>query len=209
MQKRIRALSRNALVRCANVALLLSLVATRAPAQTNFSFFLGAVGVTTETSPQTNIGASVGLTTKFNVIELVRIRGQVNVDKVQLSDVRAGGHSRSESVTMVCFGFGAEVAIGGRDVDVFVNATPHGTIRTAFHTEDRPDGTVHVADLTRFSLGMAFGAGVEVFITDNIGFEVQAQYDIFNFDHNEADPIHRGVRGLAGVQFYLGRNFAR
>ncbi|HVK37393.1 MAG TPA: hypothetical protein VNA88_02590 [Candidatus Kapabacteria bacterium] len=185
------------------------LAATPVIGQTNFSFFLGATALESQLSPATNLGASVGLITKFNVVELVRLRGQVHVDKVQVDDVTIGSFHGRESVTMVCFGFGGELAVGGRDVDVFVNATPHGTIRTTFRTETADDGSVHVSSLTRFSLGMVFGAGVEVFITDNIGFELQAQYDIFNFDHDETDPLYTGTRALAGLQFYLGRNFAR
>ena len=189
--------------------LLLVLVPAGAAAQTNFSFFLGATSLASDLSTEANLGASVGLITKFNVIELVRIRGQVHVDKVQVKEVATGSFTGRESVTMVCLGFGGEFAVGGRDFDVFVNATPHGTIRTSFRTIDQEDGSVHVANLTRFSLGIAFGGGFEWFITDNIGLELQAQYDIFNFDYDETDPIHRGIRGFGGVQFYLGRNFAR
>lgn len=178
-------------------------------AQTNFSFFLGATALETEHSPQTSYGASIGLITKFNVVELVRLRGQIHVDKVQIDEVTRGAFEGRESVTMVCFGFGGELAAGGRDLDAFVNVTPHGTIRTAFRTQNRDDTTVHVDNLTRFSIGVVVGAGFEVFITDNIGFELQAQYDIFNFDHDETDPRYTGVRGFAGLQFYLGRNFAR
>jgi hypothetical protein len=196
---------RNALLFCVAIVVASSIDAR---AQTNFSFFLGATSLSTDANPSAVLGASVGLTTKFNIVEILRIRSQIYVDRVQV-EAEAGGMQRDESVTMVCLGFGAEAAFGGRDVDVFVNATPHGTIRTSFRTTERSDGTVEVANLTRFSLGIVFGAGFEVFITDNIGFELQGQYDIFNFDHSETDPVHRGVRGLAGVQFYLGRNFAR
>lgn len=178
-------------------------------AQTNFSFFLGATSLKSDATPVASMGASVGFITKFNVVELVRIRSQVNVDKVQVDQVTIGNFTGRESVTMVAFGFGAEIAVGGRDVDAYINATPHGTIRTAFHAEDRSDSTIHLSDLTRFSLGIAFGVGFEVFITDNIGFELQAQYDIFNFDHSDIDPTLHGIRGFAGLQFYLGRNFAR
>lgn len=178
-------------------------------AQTNFSFFLGATSLESQNSPGRHLGASVGLITKFNMIELVRLRSQVHVDKVQVDNVTSGSFRGRESVTMACFGFGAEVAVGGRDLDVFVNATPHGTIRTAFRTVDGDSGSVHVGSLTRFSIGMVLGVGVEVFITDNIGFELQGQYDIFNFDYDETDPALTGFRGLAGLQFYLGRNFAR
>lgn len=192
------------------VLLALSLAAPgRLGAQTNFSFFLGATALESENSPKRSLGASVGLTTKFNVLELLRIRSQIHVDKVQVDEVVSGSWHGRESVTMVCFGVGAELAVGGRDLDVFINVTPHGTIRTAFRTEDRVDGAVRVDNLTRFSIGMVFGLGFEAFITDNIGFELQGQYDIYNFDHSEIDPIHKGLRGLAGVQFYLGRNFAR
>lgn len=183
--------------------------ACAASAQTNFSFFLGATSLASERTPVASLGASIGFITKFNVVELVRIRSQFNVDRVQVDDVRIGSFRGRESLTMVCLGFGAELAVGGRDADVYINATPHGTIRTAFRTEDRSDSSVHVSDLTRFSIGATFGAGFEVFITDNIGFELQMQYEIYNFDHDDADPVHRGVRGFAGLQFYLGRNFAR
>jgi hypothetical protein len=201
--------SRSGIV-CTVLVTLLPLVApASSAAQTNFSFFLGATSLESDLAPKANIGASVGLITKFNVLELVRIRSQVHVDKVQVEEVTSGTFTGRESVTMVCLGFGGELAVGGRDVDVYVNATPHGTIRTSFRTIDQPDGSVHVANLTRFSLGVVFGAGFEWFITDNIGFELQAQYDIFNFDHDETDPVHRGIRGFGGLQFYLGRNFAR
>jgi hypothetical protein len=202
--------SRRLLFRLVGLALLIAgLSAAPLRAQTNFSFFLGATALASDNSAKTDLGASVGLITKFNVLELIRLRGQVHVDKIPVEEVTSGAFHGGESVTMVCFGFGAELAVGGRDVDVFVSATPHGTIRTAFRTVDADDGSVHVGNLTRFSIGIVFGGGFEVFITDNIGFELQAQYDIFNFDHDETDPIYTGVRGLAGLQFYLGRNFAR
>jgi hypothetical protein len=193
--------------RLAALALALGALAS-APlrAQTNFSFFLGATSISSDQSDETNLGACVGLTTKFNAFELVRLRSQVHVDKIQIDD--RSGYGR-QSATMVCLGFGGELVAGGRDIDLFVHATPHGTIRTLFRTEQQSDGSVHVSDLTRFSLGIVFGAGFEWFITDNIGFELQAQYDIYNFDHDDADPIYRGVRGIGGLQFYLGRNYAR
>src|SRR5688500_13820078 len=75
-------------------------------AQTNFSFFLGATSLKTEATPVASLGASVGFITKFNILELILIRSQVNVDKVQVDDVTVGSFSGRESVTMVCFGFG-------------------------------------------------------------------------------------------------------
>src|SRR5688572_5059705 len=95
--------------RCiALIAVLFMCCANELPAQTNFSFFLGATSLKSDVTPVASLGASVGLITKFNVVELVLIRGQINVDKVQVDDVTVGNFSGRESVTMVCFGFGAE-----------------------------------------------------------------------------------------------------
>src|SRR5688500_16860313 len=86
-----------------------------ASAQTHFSFFLGATSVASTATPVASLGASIGFITKFNATDLIRIRSQVNVDRVQVDEVKIGLFQGRESLTMVCLGFGAEIAVGGRD----------------------------------------------------------------------------------------------
>ena len=115
----------------------------------------------------------------------------------------------AQTETFVCLGFGAELAAGTRDFNFFGYATPHGTIRTMSRILTDDAGNPRVWVLKRASLGVVFGFGFEAYVTDNIGFEMQTQYDIYHFDYTDLDPIARGLRATVGVQFYLGRNFVR
>lgn len=188
--------------------LLMFGMAGAARAQSNFSFWLGGTGLYFDDTP-INWGTSVGTTAKFNVLSHLLLRAQFNVDRVQLKDLELSDFTGTQTNTYVSVGFGGEFAMGTRDFNVFAHVTPHGSIRTVSRILPLDDGGEHLWTLRRFSLGVNFGLGFEAYLTDNIGFEMQAQYDIFNLDHSDVDPVARGLRSLVGVQFYLGRNFAR
>ncbi|MEP7218275.1 MAG: hypothetical protein ABI876_05135 [Bacteroidota bacterium] len=185
----------------------LLLCAIPASAQSNFSFWLGETAV----SPgggKGEWGTSVGANGKFNITDILLIRGQFNVDRAQLLNQVYPGFNGGQTVTFISLGAGPELAFGTRDYDIFFHLTPHGTIRSVSRIVTE-GGTDRVWSLTRFSMGVLTGVGFEVFLSDNIGFELQGQYDVFNFDGSDTDPKYTGARGLAGVQFYLGRNFLR
>lgn len=187
---------------------LLVMAGIKAHAQSNFAFWVGGTGLYYD-GTAINWGTSVGTTAKFNAIPHLLIRTQFNVDRIQFHDLDLPDFQGTQTNTYVCLGFGLEAAAGNRDFNAFAHITPHGTVRTISRILEENDGRQKVWDLRRFSLGVIFGFGFEAYVTDNIGFEMQAQYNIFNLDHTDVDPIARGLRALIGVQFYLGRNFAR
>ena len=176
--------------------------------QSNFSFTTGISGAYYESSAL-NWGTSIGTTGKFNVLPFLLLRAQFYVDRNQFKNVVLPDFQGTQTITYVCLGFGAEVAAGSRDFNFFGYATPHGTIRTISRITTEPDSSQKVWILRRASMGVVFGLGFEAYVTDNIGFEMQTQYDILNFDFTDLDPIARALRATVGVQFYLGRNFAR
>lgn len=150
----------------------------------------------------------MGATGKFNVTPIFLLRGQFNVDRIQLEHVSLPDFNGTQTMSFVCLGMGPELGVGGRDFTILAHLTIHGDIRTVSRILQE-NGNERVWKLTRFSLGVLGGAGFEFYITDNIGVEAQAQYDIFNFDHTALDPTWRALRLSAGVQFYLGMNFER
>lgn len=210
MSSRTMGRSRAALSITGAVALALMLL-TGAPgalrAQSNFSFWMGGTA-TYFGSSAINWGTTVGANGKFNVTDIFLVRGQFNVDRVQLRDISLPDFHGSQTVTFICLGTGPEIGIGNRDFDFLAHITPHGTIRTTSRIVTE-NGKERVWSLTQFSMGLVAGFGFEAFITNNLGVELQAQYDTYNFDGTDIDPHYKGLRALAGVQFYLGRNFLR
>jgi hypothetical protein len=184
------------------------LVAPAVAAQPNLSFTLGATDARIASGTD-YVGLSIGGMGKFEISDHIRIRGQFNVDKLQLEQNSPQNVGKDQSQTFMCLGAGVEGAIGTKDFKVFANLTPHGTIRTTMRTGVADGGDVRFVSVTRFSMGAVAGAGAEVFITDNLGLEGQLQYDIFNFDSDAGDPQFKGVRVLLGLQFYLGLNYRR
>ncbi len=176
-------------------------------AQSNFSFWFGGSAVYFGDS-KINWGTSVGTNGKFNISDLLLVRGQFNVDRIQMKDAGLSDFKGSQTVTFICLGAGPEIGIGTRDFNFLFHITPHGTIRTTSRTLTE-NGKDRIWSLTNFSMGLVGGFGFEAFVTDNIGFELQTQYDTYNFDGTDADPFYKGMRAFAGVQFYLGRNFLR
>lgn len=191
----------------AAVLLLLCLAPTTF-AQSTFSFRLGAASILTD-AQKGHVGPSVGLAGKFNVVPAMRIRGQFDVDRIQMDDARLRGFSGDQTLTFVTTGFGLELGGGSNLVNVFAHLVPHGTIRTTIRNREDSIGRPYVTSITRFSLGLSTGAGIELYLDDNIGFELIGQFLVYNFDTGPGDPSHRGFRGTAGVQFYIGRNFVR
>lgn len=177
-------------------------------AQSNFSFWVGGTGVYYDDKPL-QFGTSVGANGKFNFTDLLLVRGQFNVDRIQMQDVRLPDFEGNQTVTFISLGAGPEIAAGTKDFEVLAHITPHGNIRTTSRILTGDDGQPKVWSLTRFSLGLIGGVGFQAYFTDNVGFEIQLQYDIYNFDETELDPGFRGLRALMGVQFYLGRNYLR
>jgi hypothetical protein len=190
------------------VLLLLPGIAVSASAQSNFSFRIGAAALV-EDNGKTHYGPNVGFGGKFNITDLIRVRGQFDVDRVLLTDVVLPDFQGEQTQTYVCLGAGLELGLGTDVINFILNVVPHGTIRTNVRTVTHDDGTLGVRSLTRFSLGMIAGAGGEVYVTNNIGFEGLFQYVIFNFDTIEVEPINTGYRATLGMQFYLGRNYVR
>jgi hypothetical protein len=176
-------------------------------AQSNFSFWMGGTA-TYFSSSAINWGTSVGANGKFNVTDIFLVRGQFNVDRVQLHDITLPDFQGTQTVSFVCLGAGPEIGLGNRDFDFLAHITPHGTIRTTSRIVTE-NGKERVWSLTQFSMGLVAGFGFEAFITDNLGVELQTQYDTYNFEGTEVDPFYKSIRALVGVQFYLGRNFLR
>jgi hypothetical protein len=191
------------------VVLLMLSAGSAARAQSNFAFWVGGTGVYYDHN-DINWGTSVGVTAKFNVTRLLLLRTQFNVDRIHMQDVDFEDFDGDQTVTFVCFGLGPEIAYGGRDFNVFTHLTVHSTIRTMSRILTDEENRESVWELTRASVGLIGAVGFEAFITDNIGLEGQGQYDIYSFDHTPGiDPRYIGLRAIVGVQFYLGRNFAR
>lgn len=187
--------------------MLLAFVCCGARAQSTFTFSLGGSGLYYDGTP-VNWGTSVGATAKFNVLPYTLARMQFNVDRIQ-HEVDRSDFKGTQTSTFVNMGFGAEAAVGTRDFTAFLNLTPHGTIRTTSRILTQDDGSEKLWILNRFSVGVIVGFGFEAYVTNSIGFEMQTQYDVFNLDHSDVDPIARSIRASIGVQFYLGKNFAR
>jgi hypothetical protein len=181
--------------------------ATLAGAQSNFAFWVGGTRLSYPGGVG-NWGTSVGATGKFNVTTNFLLRGQFNVDRVQVSDINLPDFKGTQTMSFVCLGMGPEIGFGGKDFTFLAHVTIHGDIRTVSRILVENDKE-RVWKLTRFSLGLAGGAGFEFYITDNIGVELQAQYDVFNLDATALDPHWHALRVATGVQFYLGRNFER
>lgn len=190
------------------LALLLLLAGGSAHAQSNFSFRIGATAIE-DPAGTLNYGPNVGFGGKFNIMDLIRVRGQFDVDRVLLTDIRLPDFNGEETHTYICLGAGLEFVAGSEDLHFILNAVPHGAIRTNVRTVTRPDSTLTVTTLTRFSMGMVMGAGGEFYLTNNIGFEALFQYVIFNFDQTELEPMNTGFRATLGMQFYLGLNYVR
>jgi Outer membrane protein beta-barrel domain len=176
-------------------------------AQSNFAFWMGGTLLRQENGIE-NWGTSVGATGKFNVTPVFLLRGQFNVDRIQMQNIELPDFTGTQTMSFVSLGMGPELEVGGKDFGILAHVTLHGTIRTVSRILEE-NGRERVWQLTRFSLGVLGGAGFEAYITDNLGFEAQAQYDIFNFDATPQDPHWHALRVSAGVQFYLGRNFER
>jgi hypothetical protein len=185
----------------------LLLAAAPLRAQSNFAFWVGGTQLSYHNGPS-SWGTSVGATGKFNITPIFLLRGQFNVDRVQFQNAGLPEYDGTQTMTFIGLGTGPEIAVGWGDVDLLAHVTLHGDIRSVSRILD-DNGAERVWKLTRFSMGVLAGAGFEAYITDNIGFETQAQYDIFNFDATPIDPHWYGLRISAGVQFYLGRNFIR
>lgn len=179
-----------------------------AHAQSNFSFRIGASAVD---SPDggTHYGPNVGFGGKFNIFDLIRVRGQFDVDRILITDVTLPDFQGEQTHTYVCLGAGLELGLGTELLNFIVNVVPHGAIRTNTRTTANDDSTLSVTSLTRFSMGMVMGAGGEFYLTNNIGFEALFQYVIFNFDQTELEPMNSGFRATLGMQFYIGRNYVR
>jgi hypothetical protein len=194
---------------CALLAMAFMAIAGGMPlrAQSNFAFWLGGTRLGYKDGVE-SWGTSVGATGKFNVTPMFLLRGQFNVDRVQLQNANLPDFKGTQTMSFVCLGMGPEIGVGGRDFTILAHVTFHGDIRTVSRILQE-NGNERVWKLTRFSLGVLAGAGFEFYITDNIGVEVQAQYDIFNLDTTPLDPSWRALRLSSGVQFYLGRNFER
>ncbi len=176
--------------------------------QSNFSFTFGVPSAYYDNGAL-NWGTSVGTTGKFNILPFVLLRAQFYVDRIQFRNVHVPDFIGTQTMTFICLGAGVEAAAGTRDFSLFGYVTPHGTIRTVSRILSDENGNQKIWILRRASMGAVFGLGFEAYVTDNIGFEMQAQYDIYNFDYTELDPIARALRSTIGVQFYLGRNFTR
>jgi len=188
-------------------ALLMLIAGSELRAQSNFAFWLGGTGLYHGVE-QLSWGTSVGMTAKFNVTPIFLLRSQFNVDRIQYQDAGLPDYDGAQTMTFVCLGTGPEIEFGGRDFNVLAHVTIFGDIRTVSRILQE-DGKEKVWMLTRCSMGVLSGFGVEAYITDNIGVELQGQYTIFNLDGTTLDPTWRGVRVAAGVQFLLGRNFVR
>lgn len=187
--------------------MLLAFACGCARAQSTFTFSLGGSGLYFDGEPIT-WGTSVGATAKFNVVPFTLVRLHFNVDRVQ-HEVNRPDFKGTQTSTFVNMGFGPEVAVGTRDFTAFLNVTPHGTIRTTSRILIQDDKSEKLWVLNRLSVGVIVGFGFEAHVTNSIGFEMQTQYDVLNLDHSDVDPIARSLRASVGVQFYLGRNFAR
>jgi hypothetical protein len=188
--------------------LLLLLLCGSAHAQSNFSFRIGATAIE-DPDGTLNYGPNVGFGGKFNIMDLIRVRGQFDVDRVLLTDIRLPDFEGEETHTYICLGAGLEFVAGSSDLHFILNVVPHGAIRTNVRTIPNYDGSLRVTTLTRFSIGTVIGAGGEFYLTNNIGFEALAQYVIFNFDQTELEPMNTGFRATLGMQFYLGLNYVR
>jgi hypothetical protein len=179
----------------------------QALAQANVSFRSGLCAL--PSNGQMNWGTNVGLVAKFDATRLIRLRSQIDLDRAAMLDVAMGSYHGDQTATFTSLGFGVEFETGTRDYALIAHVTPHMTIRTTSRILMDAAGRQDLSDVARFSLGTTFGAGGEVFLSNVIGLELQAQYVIFNFDHDESDPQYKGIRLDAGIQFYLGQNFKR
>ncbi len=186
----------------------LALSARGASAQSNFSFRVGAAGII-DRSGQVHMGPNVGIAGKFNVLPVIRVRSQFDVDRIQMNDIHLDGYDGDQTMTYVSLGIGVELGAGSHAVNVFACILPHGTIRTTIRALQDDRGRPRIESVTRFSVGFVTGAGIEFYLSDNIGFEALGQFLVYNFDSGLADPSFRGFRLTGGVQFYIGRNFVR
>lgn len=190
------------------VPLCLAAEQEQAGAQANVTFRSGAVGLDAGHGAL-DFGTNVGIIAKFNVTPLFRLRTELDIDRSAMKDVSMGSYHGDQTAAFSSFGVGTEVELGNKDYAIFANLTPHMTLRTTTRVLKPVMAEQELAENSRFSLGASAGLGAEMFITNNIGLELQAQYVVFNFDHDDADPRYTGIRIDAGVQFYLGQNFER